>query len=265
MRDTRNRRLQGPGSYNENRCEGPAIAYKVPMGLTFHGYLHPHILMAHTKRSIIAAFFLLVLGPRNACAQYFLGLGGGPYWIAAGKRYVSDMHAYDLGACLVVRTPEALGYAAHIGLQQRRFHTNGYSNVIKGADRYLDLDMRLNMLALGCSARFPLGPGRSVFYDVGPEFCIELSEEKNGLAYTRDYAVNDTITYDHATRTLFELRDIRLRTGFSGDVGLSERLLLNIGLHGSIGGGAWAPAGGFISVGVQFSCGLLFDFQHSRR
>jgi len=109
-----------------------------------------------------------------------------------------------------------------------------------------------------------LGPGRTAFFDVGPEFCILLSEDKDGVAYT-DYVVSDTITYHHATRTCFELRDVRFRTGFSGDVRVAESLLASFGLHGSIGGGTWTPVSTSISLGLQFSASLLFDLQGKKK
>lgn len=208
--------------------------------------------------AMIATCVALLLSPRKATAQYFVGVGGGAYWIATDQEYVSDMRAYDLGACMLAKGDDALGYAAHINFQQRRFHASGYK-VIDRSDRFLDLEMVIHMLAIGCDARVALGPSKSAFFDIGPEFCIQFSEEQDGIAYTRDYAVNDTITYDQATRTLFEMRDIRFRTGFSGDVRLSPRLLANFGLHGSIGAGAWAPVSPGVSLGLQFTCNVLFN------
>ena len=215
------------------------------------------------RGSAIGALMLLFV-PQNVEAQYFLGVNAGPYWVATDGKRVTDLHAYGIGACLIARGPDPIGYAAHIGLQHRRFHANGYG-VSSGSDRYLDLEMVLEMLAIGCEGRVALGPGKTAFFDVGPEFCILFSEEKDGIAYTRDYAVNDTITYHHATRTLFEMQDIRFRTGFSGDVRLSESLLGNFGLHGSIGGGTWSPVTSGILLGLQFSAGLLFNVQGKKR
>jgi hypothetical protein len=207
---------------------------------------------------VFATSLVFLLAPRKADAQYFLGVGGGPYWIATDKEYVSAISAYDLGACLMAKGDDALAYAAHLRFQQRRFLASGYQ-VIDRSDRFLDLRMVIHMLAIGCDARVALGPSKMAFFDIGPEFCILFSEDKDGIAYTRDYVVNDTITYDHATRTLFEMRDIRFRTGFSSDINLSDHLLVNLGLHGSIGGGAWAPVSPGVSFGLQFSCNVLFN------
>ena len=206
------------------------------------------------------ATFVYLLAPPQAGAQYFFGLGGGPHWIATGNDVVSDLHAYDLGVCMVSRSDDALAYAAHINFQERRFHAGGYK-VIDRSDRYLDLQMVIRMLAIGCDARVPLGPNKATFFDIGPEFCIQFFEEQDGIAYTQDYAVNDTITYDHAARTLFEMRDIRLGTGVSGDVRLSPGLMANFGVHGSIGGGAWAPVSPGVSLGLRISCALLFNLR----
>ena len=215
------------------------------------------------RRSVLVASLVMLLIPRKAAAQYFVGVGGGPYWIETGNEHVSDMRAYDLGACLIAKGDDALGYAAHIDLQQRRFHASGYK-VIDRSDRFLDLQMTIKLLAIGCDARVALGPSKTAFFDIGPEFCIQFSEEQDGIAYTRDYAVNDTITYHHATRALFEMRDIRFRTGFSGDIHLSQSLLANFGLHGSIGSGAWAPVSPGVSLGLQFSCKLLFNVHRKK-
>lgn len=208
--------------------------------------------------SVLVASLVMLLVPWKTAAQHFVGVGGGPYWIGSGNKNVSDIRAYDLGACLITRGDDALAYAAHINFQQRRFHASGYK-VIDRSDRYLDLQMVIRMLAIGCDARVPLGPNKAAFFDIGPEFCIQFFEEQDGIAYTQDHAVNDTITYDHAARTLFEMRDIRLRTGFSGDVRLSPRLMANFGVHGSIGSGAWVPVSPGISLGLQFSCNVLFN------
>lgn len=201
---------------------------------------------------------VLLLFPLAADAQYFLGVGGGPYWVETGSPHVTDMRAYEIGARLISRSDDALGYAAHIDLQQRRFHARGYPTD-PSLYRYHDLQMMLQMLAVGCDARIPLATAKTIFLDIGPEFCIQLSEDKDGMAYTRDYNFHDTITYHHDTRTLFEIRDIRLRAGFSGDVHVSESLLANFGLHGSIGSGPWSFVASGLSLGLQLSGSLLFD------
>ncbi len=195
--------------------------------------------------------------PVDIRAQYFVGVHGGPLWLDAAGYRVTNANAFDLGACLIQRTDEPIGYAAHIDWQRRQFRSQGYE-AMTGSDRYFDLDMRVDMLAIGCDARIALNERRTVYFDLGPEFGIQFSEDKDGIAYTQVYAFNDTITYHHASRSLFALHDVRFRAGLSGDVPLSQNVVVTFGLHGSIGGGNWVPGGPIVSLGLQASAGVLF-------
>ena len=197
-------------------------------------------------------------------AQYFAGIGGSQYFLAATGLRVTDASAFDVGACLLQRTDEPLGYAAHIVWQRRRFHSQGYE-VMTGSDRYFEFDMRVDMLVIGCDARIALNEDRKVFFDVGPDFCFQFSEDKDGIAFTQIYAVNDTITYHHVRRSFFALHDVRFRTGLSGDVPLSQNSIATFGMHLSIGGGGWTPGGPIISWGLQASAGLLFALPDRRK
>lgn len=221
-------------------------------GMTFLQSVNHHLITSRCFWILACLFSFSAARP-----QYFLGVQGGPLWRMGNKHQLIDLRAFQVGALLIQRDAEPVTYTAHLLWERDRFGCQGYQ-IIDRTDLYYDLNMRVDLLDIGCAARVALGASRSLFFEMGPAFGMQFAEVKDGRAYDRDYARTDTVMYAHAARSLFELRDVHLRTGFSGDIVLSSDVILHLALDGKIGSMGWTPGGSMLFIGAEASTALVF-------